>query len=103
MLCQSWNNLTLSQDEFKQWFRAKAHVMLAPGRTPFESVDLQLPNGDRSIGAAHEEHRGKFAERQPAQVPQWKTVFFGSICCSSKANSRLAFKKTFKLRVKISD
>lgn len=76
MLCQSWNNLTLSQDEFKQWFRAKAHVMLAPGRTPFESVDLQLPNGDRSIGAAHEEHRGKFAERQPAQVPQWKTVFF---------------------------
>lgn len=76
MLCQSWNNLTLSQDEFKQWFRAKAHVMLAPGRTPFESVDLQLPNGDRSISAAHKEHRGKFAERQPAQVPQWKTVFF---------------------------
>lgn len=62
----------LSQDDFKQWFRAKVHVMSAPGRTPFESLDLQpkaqLANGD--IGVMHEEHHGKSARRQPAQVPQ---------------------------------
>ncbi|XP_041804878.1 probable cation-transporting ATPase 13A3 [Chelmon rostratus] len=66
--------LLRSTDEFKQWFRAKVQVMSAPGRKPFDSLDLpptaQLPNGDGdlSIGAVHEERRGKFAHGQPAQI-----------------------------------
>ncbi|TMS10115.1 putative cation-transporting ATPase 13A3 [Larimichthys crocea] len=42
--------LLRTTDEFKQWFRAKVHVMSAPGRKPFDSLDpqptAQLPNGD---------------------------------------------------------
>ncbi|XP_044076314.1 polyamine-transporting ATPase 13A3-like isoform X3 [Siniperca chuatsi] len=66
--------LLRTTDEFKQWFRAQVHVMLAPGKKPFDSLDLQslaqLPNGDgdHSMSAAHEEHRGKFACRQPVQI-----------------------------------
>lgn len=56
------------QDEFRQWFWARVHVILAPGKTPFDSPDLELvahlENG--SI----EEHPRKFGERQPVQVPQ---------------------------------
>lgn len=70
--------MSLSQDEFKQWFRAKVHVMLAPGRKPFDSLDLkpkaQLGNGEHGIGAADEEVHGKFAHRQPDEVPQWETA-----------------------------
>ncbi|KAM7379060.1 hypothetical protein PAMP_004634 [Pampus punctatissimus] len=66
--------LLRTTDEFKQWFRAKVHVMSAPGKTPFDGVDLQsttqLPNGDgdQSVGAVHEEHHGKFTYRQPVQI-----------------------------------
>ncbi|XP_022610615.1 probable cation-transporting ATPase 13A3 [Seriola dumerili] len=66
--------LLRTTDEFRQWFRAKVHVMLAPGKKPFDSLDLQptaqLPNGDgdHSVSAVHEEHHGKFAERQNAQI-----------------------------------
>ncbi|XP_070775193.1 polyamine-transporting ATPase 13A3-like [Enoplosus armatus] len=64
--------LLRTTDEFRQWFRAKVHVMLAPGKKPFDSLDLQstaqLPNGDHGISAAHEEHHGKFAHRQAAQI-----------------------------------
>ncbi|XP_076600171.1 polyamine-transporting ATPase 13A3-like [Chaetodon auriga] len=66
--------LLRSTDEFKQWFRAKVHVVLAPGRKPFDSLDLpptaQLPNGDGElgIGAAHEKQCGKFAHREPVQI-----------------------------------
>ncbi|XP_059200493.1 polyamine-transporting ATPase 13A3-like isoform X2 [Centropristis striata] len=56
--------LLRTTDEFRQWFRAKVHVMSAPGRKPFDSLDLQstaqLPNGDGDgISAVHEEHHGK--------------------------------------------
>lgn len=70
--------LLRTTDEFKQWFRAKVHVMSAPGKKPFDSLDLpsaaQLPNGngDHGIGAVHEEHHGKFAHRQPVQI-HWFT------------------------------
>lgn len=61
------------QDEFRQWFRARVHVMLAPGKTPFESADLRLlahlENG------SVEEHPRKSGERQPVQVPQRQTGF----------------------------
>ncbi|XP_070701334.1 polyamine-transporting ATPase 13A3-like [Pempheris klunzingeri] len=66
--------LLRTTDEFRQWFRAKVHVMSAPGRKPFDSLDLQstaqLPNGDgdRGISAAHEEHHGKFAHKQHAKI-----------------------------------
>ncbi|XP_049454946.1 polyamine-transporting ATPase 13A3-like isoform X1 [Epinephelus fuscoguttatus] len=64
--------LLRTRDEFRQWFRAKVHVMSAPGMKPFDSLDLQSmaqpPNGDQGISAAHKEHHGKFAQRQPAQI-----------------------------------
>ncbi|XP_029309994.1 probable cation-transporting ATPase 13A3 isoform X2 [Cottoperca gobio] len=64
--------LLRTTDEFRQWFRARVHVMWAPGRKPFDSLDLQstaqLPNGDCGISAVHEERQGKFAHRQPAQI-----------------------------------
>ncbi|XP_036938816.1 probable cation-transporting ATPase 13A3 isoform X2 [Acanthopagrus latus] len=64
--------LLRSTDEFKQWFRARVHVMLAPGGKPFDSLDLkpkaQLGNGEHGIGAADEEVRGKFAHRQPDEI-----------------------------------
>eukprot|EP00064_Thunnus_orientalis_P008781 superscaffoldBa00001070_g8804 len=74
--------LLRTTDEFKQWFRAKVHVMFAPGKTPFDSVDLQsmahLPNGDgdHSVGAVDDEHHGKFAYSEPVQVYQWQSVCF---------------------------
>ncbi|XP_031710483.1 probable cation-transporting ATPase 13A3 isoform X5 [Anarrhichthys ocellatus] len=64
--------LLRTTDEFKQWFRAKVHVMSAPGNKPFDSLDLQstaqLPNGDgeHGISAERVEHRGQF--RQPVQI-----------------------------------
>ncbi|KAK5859455.1 hypothetical protein PBY51_021010 [Eleginops maclovinus] len=64
--------LLRTTDEFKQWFRAKVHVMLAPARKPFDSLDLlsttQLPNapGDYGISAVNHEHHGKC--RQPVQI-----------------------------------
>lgn len=58
------------QDEFRQWFRARLHVISAPGKAPFENVDpqlvAQLPKRDGSI----QEHGRKSGERQPVQVPQ---------------------------------
>lgn len=65
--------MLFSQDEFKQWFRAKVHMMSAPGKAPFDTLDLQsttqLPNGDgdHSVSAVDEEH-GKFAYTQPVEV-----------------------------------
>lgn len=53
--------------------------MLAPGKMPFDRLDLQptaqLPNGDGdlSVTAAHEEHHGKCASRQSVKVPGWET------------------------------
>ncbi|XP_051281643.1 polyamine-transporting ATPase 13A3 isoform X2 [Dicentrarchus labrax] len=64
--------LLRTTDEFKQWFRAKVHVMLVPGKKPFDSMDLQSQllngDGDHSISAVHKEHHGKFAHVQPAQI-----------------------------------
>uniref|UniRef100_I3JWX3 Polyamine-transporting ATPase 13A3 n=1 Tax=Oreochromis niloticus TaxID=8128 RepID=I3JWX3_ORENI len=45
--------LLRTTDEFRQWFRAKVHVMLAPGKKPFDSLasqpENQLPNGDGDL------------------------------------------------------
>lgn len=49
--------------------------MSAPGRTPFESVDLK-PNGECSIGGSLVEHHGKFACAQPVKVPQSENCSF---------------------------
>lgn len=69
----------LSQDEFKQWFRAKVHVMLAPGKMPFDDLDLQsknqLPNGDGDHSAQEEEEdHVKSLHRPPAQVLRWEAM-----------------------------
>nr|XP_020442430.1 probable cation-transporting ATPase 13A3 isoform X2 [Monopterus albus] len=60
--------LLRTTDEFRQWFRTKVHVMLAPGKKPFDTLDLQLPNEHHSVSAVHEEHHGKCAYVQPAQI-----------------------------------
>uniref|UniRef100_A0A672H7C3 Cation-transporting ATPase n=1 Tax=Salarias fasciatus TaxID=181472 RepID=A0A672H7C3_SALFA len=59
--------LLRTTDEFRQWFRAKVHVMLAPGKKPFDDLGLPLPNGDGdlSVGAAQE----KFPHRKHTLVP----------------------------------
>ncbi|XP_043989034.1 polyamine-transporting ATPase 13A3-like isoform X5 [Gambusia affinis] len=42
--------LLRTKDEFRQWFRVRVHRMLAPGRKPFEELDVkprsQLANGN---------------------------------------------------------
>ncbi|XP_067329962.1 polyamine-transporting ATPase 13A3-like isoform X1 [Channa argus] len=66
--------LLRTTDEFRQWFRARVHVMLAPGKKPFDSLDLQsrdqLPNGGReqSVGSVHEEDNEKFAQEQTVKI-----------------------------------
>uniref|UniRef100_A0A7N6B905 Cation-transporting P-type ATPase N-terminal domain-containing protein n=1 Tax=Anabas testudineus TaxID=64144 RepID=A0A7N6B905_ANATE len=56
--------LLRTTDEFRQWFRAKVHVMFAPGRKPFDSLDLQCPdqqlNGDKDLSPVHDD--------QPVQI-----------------------------------
>ncbi|XP_077955237.1 polyamine-transporting ATPase 13A3 isoform X4 [Gasterosteus aculeatus] len=62
--------LLRTTDEFKQWFRAKVHVMSGPGERPFDSLDLQsttqVANGDLGVSTTREEHHGKL--RQPVQI-----------------------------------
>lgn len=58
------------QDEFRQWFRARAHVILAPGKTPFEIADPQPVARPPDKRGSIQELRGKSGERQPVQVPQ---------------------------------
>ncbi|XP_056148990.1 LOW QUALITY PROTEIN: polyamine-transporting ATPase 13A3-like [Lampris incognitus] len=57
--------LLRSTDGFRQWFRAKVHVMQAPGKRPFDSMDVQpktqLSNGSR-------EHYGVFTHMHPFQI-----------------------------------
>lgn len=66
--------ILLPQDEFRQWFRAKVHVMLAPGKKPFDSLasqpESQVTNGDGDLGvsAVHEDCYGQFSQRQLVQV-----------------------------------
>uniref|UniRef100_A0AAX7SJM7 Polyamine-transporting ATPase 13A3 n=1 Tax=Astatotilapia calliptera TaxID=8154 RepID=A0AAX7SJM7_ASTCA len=56
--------LLRTTDEFRQWFRAKVHVMLAPGKKPFDSLasqpESQVTNGDGDLGvsAVHEDCYG---------------------------------------------
>ncbi|XP_014045343.1 polyamine-transporting ATPase 13A3 isoform X2 [Salmo salar] len=66
--------LLRSTDEFRRWFRTKVHVMLAPGKRPFDDVDLlsplHIPNGDsiHSFSALQDGHQGKYIHIQPVQV-----------------------------------
>uniref|UniRef100_A0A3Q1CHX1 Uncharacterized protein n=1 Tax=Amphiprion ocellaris TaxID=80972 RepID=A0A3Q1CHX1_AMPOC len=66
--------LLRTTDEFKQWFRAKVHVMLAPGKKPFDDLDLlsktQIPNGDGDHipSDSNSERHENFPHRQPAQI-----------------------------------
>ncbi|XP_041848724.1 probable cation-transporting ATPase 13A3 isoform X2 [Melanotaenia boesemani] len=66
--------LLRTTDEFKQWFRARVHVMYAPGKKPFDDLDLepktQLLKGDGGddVWAVHEEHLGKFPHKLHVQI-----------------------------------
>lgn len=58
--------LLQSTDEFRQWFRARVHVMSAPGRRPFENLELQ--SGDRKCSISAKEHDGTFQPQHSAQI-----------------------------------
>ncbi|KAM9844901.1 polyamine-transporting ATPase 13A3-like [Aulostomus maculatus] len=64
--------LLRTTDEFRQWFRARVHVLLAPGKNPFSSLELQstaqLLNGDSDHSTTHEDLHGKFSHRLPAKI-----------------------------------
>uniref|UniRef100_A0AAY4CGT8 Polyamine-transporting ATPase 13A3 n=1 Tax=Denticeps clupeoides TaxID=299321 RepID=A0AAY4CGT8_9TELE len=66
--------LMRSTDEFKRWFLAKVREMLAPGRRPFESLDVQttltMANGHtpQTSDSSSEELIRKYAEYQQVQV-----------------------------------
>ncbi|XP_020772878.2 LOW QUALITY PROTEIN: polyamine-transporting ATPase 13A3-like [Boleophthalmus pectinirostris] len=58
--------LLRSRDEFKQWFRARVHSMSAPGRRPFENLELHTPT--RKCSLSNEEHDEKSVQQQTAQI-----------------------------------
>lgn len=58
--------LLRSRDEFRQWFRASVHVLLAPERRPFNNLDLQSRIKDCDIST--KEHDGIFPHGQSAQI-----------------------------------
>lgn len=66
--------LLRSTDEFKRWFRTKVHVMLSPGRRPFDCLDLpaaaHIPNGGgaHTYSASQEENYEKDVYHQPVQI-----------------------------------
>ncbi|XP_029931179.1 probable cation-transporting ATPase 13A3 isoform X2 [Myripristis murdjan] len=66
--------LLRSTDEFRQWYRAKVHVMQAPVKKPFDNLDLpvtaQLPNGDgeHTHTAIPKEHHGIFAHIEHVKI-----------------------------------
>ncbi|KAK5624237.1 hypothetical protein CRENBAI_000055 [Crenichthys baileyi] len=53
--------LLRTKDEFRQWFRVRVHKMLAPGRKPFDDLDVKpktrLPNRDfdHQVCSVHDE------------------------------------------------
>ncbi|XP_019733551.1 probable cation-transporting ATPase 13A3 isoform X2 [Hippocampus comes] len=74
--------LLRTTDDFRQWARAKVHVMLAPGKTPFDSVEHQstahLLNGHdhryhQNLIAEQKEPNGKFYHRQSANIVHYFT------------------------------
>ncbi|KAK1168416.1 putative cation-transporting ATPase 13A3 isoform X2 [Acipenser oxyrinchus oxyrinchus] len=63
--------LLRSTDEFKRWFRAKVHVMLAPGKNPFDCPDSRtVVNGHTPHPAENqtEDCERKHSEYQPVQI-----------------------------------
>ena len=70
------------QDEFRQWFRVTVHVMLAPGKRPFDTVPPWagdgLSNGDGGPGlsAEQEDRCGMFPQNQLVPVPPLVVFLF---------------------------
>ncbi|XP_057713191.1 polyamine-transporting ATPase 13A3-like [Corythoichthys intestinalis] len=67
--------LLRTTDDFKLWFRARVRVMLAPGTTPFESVEpnstnslLNVDDRQRVKGDPCKEHCGNFRNAASAKV-----------------------------------
>ncbi|XP_061833687.2 polyamine-transporting ATPase 13A3-like [Nerophis lumbriciformis] len=62
--------LLRTTDDFRQWFRAKVHVVWAPGKTPFDSLDplstAQLHDGDEHHSL--KENYGKVTQRKSFKV-----------------------------------
>ncbi|XP_030647267.1 probable cation-transporting ATPase 13A3 [Chanos chanos] len=60
--------LLRSTDEFKRWFMAKIRVMLAPGKSPFDSLDSLTTPPVTNGHSASEDFIRKYAEHQPVQI-----------------------------------
>ncbi|XP_041119543.1 probable cation-transporting ATPase 13A3 isoform X2 [Polyodon spathula] len=63
--------LLRSTDEFKRWFRAKVHVMLAPGKNPFDCPDSRIVANGHTPHPAENQTEGcerKYSEYQPLQI-----------------------------------
>ncbi|XP_037837958.1 probable cation-transporting ATPase 13A3 isoform X2 [Kryptolebias marmoratus] len=66
--------LLRTTDEFRQWFRVKVCVILAPGRKPFDDLDsplkTQLQNGDidHNVCFVLQEHQEKHPHDQHVQI-----------------------------------
>lgn len=58
--------LLRATDEFRQWFRARVHVMSAPGQRPFEN--LELHTGERKCSLSTKEHDGTFVQEHSAEI-----------------------------------
>ncbi|XP_077414643.1 polyamine-transporting ATPase 13A3-like isoform X2 [Vanacampus margaritifer] len=74
--------LLRTTDDFRLWARARVHVMLAPGKTPFDSVDHQsaahLLNGHHhyhhQLIVEQKEQNEKFYLREPANIVNYFTL-----------------------------
>ncbi|XP_061653528.1 polyamine-transporting ATPase 13A3-like isoform X1 [Phyllopteryx taeniolatus] len=71
--------LLRTTDDFRQWDRAKIHMMLAPGKTPFDSVDHQstapFQNGHRhqSLIGELKDQNGNFNYRESVNIVHFFT------------------------------
>ncbi|XP_077394633.1 polyamine-transporting ATPase 13A3-like [Festucalex cinctus] len=75
--------LLRTTDDFRLWTRARVHVMLAPGKTPFDNVDHQsaahLLNGhhrdhQQSLILEQKEQSGKFYHTESANIVNYFTL-----------------------------
>nr|XP_057929208.1 polyamine-transporting ATPase 13A3-like [Doryrhamphus excisus] len=57
--------LLRTTDDFKRWFAAKVHVISAPGKTPFDSVELTTHSQG---GDEHKKQNGKISHRENVKV-----------------------------------
>ena len=69
------SSVSSPQDEFRQWFRVTVHVMLAPGKRPFDAVPpcagdwLSKGEGGPSLSSEQGDRCGMSPHNQLVPVP----------------------------------